>query len=173
MKKGFTLLETVISLAIIVIVATMALLNLGGESRTTVLNDTTKQIAALLREAQSDAMSQSQGTSWGVHFDNTNPAAPSYALFYGASYSVAAITSGPFRLPVGVCYAPASIAVGSSTNIIFSEVTGIPAASATIALDAVAGNCGGLSGTSSTLPASVGRTGSGKIFFDNFNRTNL
>ena len=69
MQRAFTLLETLITVAIMAVLAVIAVLGLSGSSSKTALDGTTKQIGALLREAQSNSMTQSRGASWGVHLD--------------------------------------------------------------------------------------------------------
>lgn len=173
MKKGFTLVELLVSLGIIAIIATISVIGLSGYRSGDVLASATKQVGALLREAQSNAMAQSQGAAWGVHLDNTTTTAAFYSLFYTMSGTYASsVQVNRALLPSGVCYASSSVAVGSSTDIIFSGISGLPSASATIILQLLGtGNCG--TATSSGSVAGVNRSASGKIFFDDFNRSNL
>ena len=172
MKKGFTLIEIMITLVIIVAVGLVATLSLQGGKNAADLTDATKQIATLLREAQSDSMAQSQGALWGVHFDNTTSSQAFYSLFYTqSSYASSTQSGGRYLLPSDLCYATSSVAVGSSTDIIFSSLSGAPSAPATITLQLMVG--GGCSTATSTAAPAVSRSASGKIFFDDFNRSNL
>jgi type II secretory pathway pseudopilin PulG len=160
-----------IVIAVIAVIAVVTVVSLSGNSSKARLDDTTKQIGALLREAQSNAMSQSQGASWwGVHFDNTNPGAAFYSLFYTMNASYASGTQvGYYVLPPSICYATSTVPTGSSSNIIFSGVIGAPSASATITLQLMTSSGCGTAVSSS----SVSRAASGKIFFDDFNRSSL
>jgi prepilin-type N-terminal cleavage/methylation domain-containing protein len=178
-RHGFTLIEVMIAIAIIAVLATVSIVNLSGSRRKAALDSTTAQIAALLREAQSDSMAQKLGSFWGVYFDNTNPSLPVYELFYSTSTSglteppnpLAVIVSS-FPLAPSVCYATSSIPLGSSTAVVFSEIAGLPSAPATITLQLMTGGgCGTAAISQSTT--SLTRTVSGKIFFDDFNRPNL
>lgn len=176
MKKGFTLIEILLTLGIIAVIAVVTTLNLAGNRNKTLLTDTARQIGALLREAQSDSMAQSKGASWGVHIDNVSSSVPYYSLFYESSTSGSGgpsyvdVTVGQYALPAGICYATSSVPAGSSLDIVFGQISGIPSASATIALQLMsAGGCVLFTGGSSTIT----RAASGKIFMDDFNRANL
>jgi prepilin-type N-terminal cleavage/methylation domain-containing protein len=173
MKKGFTLIEIMVTLAIIVVVAVVTTLNLASNRNKRTLDSTTQQVATLLRQAESNSLAQNQNASWGVHFDNITSTAAFYELFYSFNASYASSTKvGHYVLPSGICYATSSIAVGSSTDIIFNGLSGAPSASTSITLQLmVGGGCG--TATSSGASGSVSRSGSGLIFFDDFNRSNL
>ncbi len=173
MKKGFTMVELLVTLGVIAVIATFSVIGLSGYRSTATLTSATKQVGALLREAQSNAMAQSQGAAWGVHFDNTIATAAFYSLFYTMNGTYASsVQVNRSLLSAGVCYASSSVPVGSSTDIIFSGISGRPSASATIILQLLGtGTCGTV--TSSTSGGSVSRSASGKIFFDDFNRSNL
>lgn len=165
-SEGFTMIETLVVLGVITVITVVALATLLGRRSRVELDNTTKQIAALLREAQSRSVSQEGGTVWGVHFENSTGTAPFYALFKG-TYSATSVV-GYYRLPTSVQYSSSSIPQGGSLNITFSQISGIPSTSTTLGINQVAGG-GGAGGGG----ASVGRTTSGKIFFDDFNRSSL
>ncbi len=130
MKRGFTLIEMLVALAIMILLSIVALLNLAGRRDITNLNDATVQAASILRTAQSHAMSQYKGSAWGVHFMNATNTAPFYALFQN-SYSTTT-TAGYYRLPAGVGYVTSTLNIGSSTDIIFSQISGTASVSTTI-----------------------------------------
>jgi len=161
------MIETLVVLGVITLITVVALATLLGRRSRVELDNTTKQITALLREAQSRSVSQEGGTVWGVHFENSTGTAPFYALFKGGTYSATSVV-GYYRLPTSVQYSSSSISQGGSLNITFSQISGIPSTSTTLGINQVVGG-GGAGGGG----ASVGRTTSGKIFFDDFNRTNL
>ena len=172
MKKGFTLIEVLLTVSIVVVLSTVAVINLSGNRRKADLDSATQQVAVLLREAQSNSVSQSKGSTWGVHFDNTNPASAFYSLFYSANSTYASsVSAGQYPLPADICYATSSVGTGSSTDIIFSSISGAPAASATITFQLM--SSGGCATATSSVVAGVSRSASGKIFFDDFNRSSL
>lgn len=126
-------METMIVLAIIAILSTAALTNFFGSRNKADLDGVTQQIAALLREAQSDSMAQSQGVSWGVHLENPTTATPFYSLFASSTYSTSTVV-GYYRLPASVGYLTSTLAQGSAINITFSALNGTASASTTIRL---------------------------------------
>ena len=122
---GFTLIELLIVIGIIAIIVAAALPNLLNRRNTGDLKNTAAQIGALLRQAQIDSMAQNGGMSWGVHFQNATDTAPFYALFSSTSsaYSASGIT-GHYRLPNTVGYLNATLPLGTSLNIVFSQISG-------------------------------------------------
>jgi prepilin-type N-terminal cleavage/methylation domain-containing protein len=82
--RGFTLVEMMVVLAIIVIITTIALLGQSSFNRSMVLTDTAYTIAFSVREAQalgisSRAFAGTQDAGYGIHFANLSPT--SYKLF--------------------------------------------------------------------------------------------
>jgi prepilin-type N-terminal cleavage/methylation domain-containing protein len=172
MRKGFTLIELLITISIIVVLGVVATLNLSGTRNGDSLKDTTQDVASSLREAQSDSVAESHGAAWGVHFDNTNPAAPFYSLFYTTNGAYASSTiAGEYPLPGGMCYTTSTVAQGSSVNIIFNEVSGATSNGTSTSIGLQVGGCGTASTSTSTQV--ITQSASGEIFFDNFGRTNL
>lgn len=135
MRKGFTILELIATIAIIVILGLVAVFNLQGGKNSTDLTDTTKQIGSLLREAQSDSVSQEMGATWGVYFSNVTSTAPFFAMFT-TSFSTSTQVNYT-RLPSTVGYSATFLASGATTSITFSEITGAASASTTIGLYSV------------------------------------
>lgn len=132
MRRGITLFETIIVGAIIAIIGVVGLLNLIGRRSTTEFENATRQIVALLREAQSRSMSQASGTSWGVHFENIAGRSPLYALF-ATSYS-SATQAGSYRLPASIAFATATVPEGTGKDILFSQITGVPIVATTVGI---------------------------------------
>lgn len=173
MRKGFTLIEVLITLAIVIAIGTVSYVNLIGRKSTANLTATTTQIGDLLRQAQSDSMTDAQGAEWGVHLDGTTSTMEYFSLFSSPNGTYASGTlSSKYSLPPGICYATSTVAVGSSTNIVFTAISGIPNASTTVILQLMS-NSGCAAATSSAIAGGVARNSSGKIFFDNFSRSSL
>lgn len=129
-QKGFSIIEMVTVMAVMIILSIVGLSNLSSRRNVNDLNTATKQVGALLREAQSDAMANSGGTTWGVHFANTTTTAPFYALFK-TSYTTAN-TKGYYRLPYTVSYMTSTLASGATLDVTFTQITGASSASTTI-----------------------------------------
>lgn len=133
-RKAFTLIELLIVIGLIVAIIAVALPNLFGRRNTEDLANTATQIATLVRQAQSDAMAQEGGLSWGIHFQN-GPGTPSYSLFSSSSSAYnASGTMGYYRLPSTVGYLASILPVGSSSTVIFSQITGTASASTSVGL---------------------------------------
>lgn len=132
-KSGFTVIEVVTVLAIIVVVGVALFPSLRGRRSATELDLTARQMGALLREARERALLEASSTAWGVRFDNTATSTPFYALFAGAYDATTTVTRA--NLPARVRYASASVPAGSSREVLFALGTGRPAASTTIRLE--------------------------------------
>ena len=95
-ENGFSILELLISMAIIAIIAAAAGINLVNYYRATALEAASKDIVGELRLAQNRALmsqdgdSNNQGDKWGIRF--TNGADDYYETFYGNVYNVASTT---------------------------------------------------------------------------------
>lgn len=133
MRRGFTLLELLVVIALIIISAAVAYVSLAGKRSAADLTATTQQIGSLLRQAQNDAMTQKYDVAWGVHFSNATATAPFYVLFT-TSYSTATVVGSPYLLPPTVSYVTSTLNSGATLNIIFSSITGTASASTSIGL---------------------------------------
>jgi prepilin-type N-terminal cleavage/methylation domain-containing protein len=132
MRRGYTLIELLVVIAIIAIIVIARYFVAGSQANLDDLKDTAKQMEALLRQAQSNSMAQSQEVSWGVHFANATNTTPFYSLFE-SSYATGTVM-GTYTLPSTVSYTTSTLGVGSSTDITFSQISGIASASKTIGL---------------------------------------
>ena len=127
---GFTIIETIIVIAIIAIIAVVSLFNLVGYKNRAELDSAVRQVSALLREAQSRSAVYESGKTWGVHFENATATAPFYALFY-SPYSSSTVVKY-YAFPNLVKYATSSLGIGSSTEITFTPLSGLPSASTSL-----------------------------------------
>lgn len=130
MKKGFTILELVLVMGIVVALGVAAAVMLTGKKSSNDLSTTVTQITALLREAQTRSITQAQGASWGIHFSNATNTAPFYALF--SSYYSPTTTTDYYRLPTDVAYNSLTLAPGGTLDVMFAQVSGIASVSTTI-----------------------------------------
>jgi prepilin-type N-terminal cleavage/methylation domain-containing protein len=129
MRKGFSLIELLTVLGIIVFIFSVSFLALSSSRRKTDFDQTKIRIATLLSDAQSRSVNQDSGVSWGVHFENA-VSGPFYALF-SATYSPAR-EKGHYVLPSGVGYVTSTLPVGSVKEIMFEAVSGYASSSGSI-----------------------------------------
>lgn len=128
MKKGFTLLELIITMAIIVALAIVVLPNfLGIPARGSTLISITEEMVSVLRTTQTESIDEAAATTWGVHFENSTSSGPFYATFSGNTYASSS-NQTPYPLGGGVGYVSSSLPYGSSFDVVFSAVTGMASA---------------------------------------------
>lgn len=127
------MLELVLASGIVAVIAAVVFLNLLGRRSEVEVDSATKQIVALLREAQTRSVSQSSSTSWGVYFENSTTTPPFYSLFASSVYSTST-AFGRFRLPTSVDYVTSSLADGASTTISFQQITGLAVAPRSVSI---------------------------------------
>lgn len=133
--KGFTLVELLITVAVLAAVAAVAGINLFGYYSRQNLELTTEEFIALIRDAQNRSLTQQdgnadgQGDQWGIHFENAATTQDFGRLFFGSSYasSTAAATN---ILRTGIQFTDPG--PGTSKDVIFSKVTGLPDVSVTV-----------------------------------------
>lgn len=127
--KGFTLLELLIIMGILTTVAVISGINLSNYYSRQNLTSAANEIVAILRQAQNNSLSQESGDQWGVHFLNATTTQGLVQLFRGSSFTSGILVNSQ-ALPAGVQFVYP--ALGSSTDVIFSKVTGYPNASTSI-----------------------------------------
>lgn len=85
MNKGFTIIEMLVVLAIIVIITGIVIFNIGGERQNSALLRSAQKLSLDLRRAQSFALSSKVFKTfgvpcgWGVHFNGVD--STSYIIF--------------------------------------------------------------------------------------------
>lgn len=141
MNKAFTLIELIISISILAILAGIGFINIVNYRQRQDLSFAGQEIIEVLRNAQNRSLSQEatstagSGGRWGVYFENPTGAGNDfYDLFKGTSYAGGTVVSRmvlssniQFDIPTS----------GSTSTIIFSPVTGLPNASATIKISLI------------------------------------
>jgi len=138
MRKGFTLLELIISVGIIGIVASVGLFALEGVRSRKTLGYETDKLIETLREAQQNSISELELAYWGIFADAVSGGSDTYKIFYASS--VGAVASTTYRtviLPPQIEFsAPAQ---GSSSTVTFFKISGVPDASTTLTLQTIGG----------------------------------
>lgn len=127
-KTGYTLLELILVIGILVIVSSIGSAFLFGQKLSTEVEEEAKKIASVLRTAQSKAINLEENSAWGVHFDNVTASAPFYDSFRGTNYAASTSTERYYLSENMIYQSPAS---GTSTEVIFNKRSGTVTASAT------------------------------------------
>lgn len=126
--KGFTLLELIVSMAIIVLAATLigSVMSSFGESSK--LTEANSGIIGLLRDARSRTLASQFSSNFGVHFENTKA-----VLFQGNVYNQASATNEAYFLPSSIEINAISL-TGGASDVVFTRLYGTTTASGTISL---------------------------------------
>ena len=96
LQKGFTLVELIISIALIAIIAGISFSNLGGHQKKLEVDLEAENIVAYLRETRNRAIAGQDNSSWGIHFVNVSNGDDYYNLFKGLTFSTSAIVETRF-----------------------------------------------------------------------------
>lgn len=130
MRKGVSILELVLVMALTVIISGTALVNLTRRKSNTETATVVASIAALLREAQSRSVGQASSTSWGVHFENGTTSF--YALFSG-TYSTSS-RENFYGLPNGIQFVTSTVAQNRYIEMTFTQISGAAQGSSSVAI---------------------------------------
>ena len=128
-EHGFTLIEMMLSVAIIGLLAGLSLPVFLSFQTNNDLSQTTEVVADTLRRAETYSRANYGDAQWGVDF-----ASRSVTLFQGATFSG---RNTAFDEPETI---PSDVLVGFSGDIIFNKLSGLPASSASINLTSTGGS---------------------------------
>lgn len=120
MKRGFTLLELLLSVAVIGLLAGISIPVLSRVQTKTDLDTATAVFVSSLRRAEALAQSVDGDTSWGVH-----TASGVVVLFKGISYAGRDATYDE------IFSVPTTITVSGLTDVVMNKFTGYPTATGT------------------------------------------
>ena len=131
-KKGFTLVELLVILAIMIILVAIAIPNLRFFQRESDLNNSAEEIINTLRLAQNKTIASEGASSWGVFFA-TSTSPHQYVLFQGSDYLSRATSSDEVRkLPKTIVIS--EINLGGENEVVFIRITGTAQQSGSITL---------------------------------------
>jgi len=118
--KGFTLVELIITLAIIVFIGGAVVLGLSGQRSSQNLKLTLNEFISVIRDTQNKSITQESGKQWGIRFSNL-PAIQKYEIFSGPSYASGTVSKA-YSLSRGIKFSepPAS----STYDLVFSAISG-------------------------------------------------
>jgi len=131
-NKGFTLVELLITMGIVVILGGIGTANYFNYQAVQVIDAVAAELAGTLRDAHQRAISQDNSSAWGVNIVNTaDETNDYYELFYGDSRAAGTVLSRT-TLPTGVEFlTPPS---GTTREILFAKSTGLTGSDYTFSL---------------------------------------
>lgn len=133
MRKGFTLTELIVVIALTVAVAGGGFLVLTRSRSSYDLKNAAAQITATLRQAQQNSLTNASSTGWGVRFDNTTSTSPRVSLFASSTYATSSVVT-TYVLGASVQYTTSTIPASSTKDVVFARQTGYPTASTTLGI---------------------------------------
>lgn len=116
-SQGFTLIELIVAIAIILLVATATLVSFTGSRNTRNVINAGQEALSVLQLAQSKALAGEDNSPWGVRISTAK-----IVLFKGLTFA-GATTTTDYPLPSGIESANINISGGSS-DIVFKKITG-------------------------------------------------
>jgi Tfp pilus assembly protein FimT len=127
-NKGVSFIEILIIIGIVALMTMFLAPNLLKYYYKTQVEKDAQRIVATLRMARDNSISQKDSLSWGVHFENATNT-DFFILFKGDSYSLGTPVQR-VNLSANVIFS--NIPQSSSTDIIFSKLSGLPASTSSI-----------------------------------------
>jgi len=123
-KKGFTILELVLAIAVLTIVVSTSFITLANFFSSTALDTTNSNIVHFLRKAKANSVYRLNDGSWGVYFYDGGGNGSSMTLFKGSTYSSRdQIFDDEYEIPGAVTFQNISLA-GVGTEVVFEMITG-------------------------------------------------
>ncbi len=123
MSKGFTLIEVLTVIAILIILAGLAIPTLYHFQKRANLDNTKDSLVSSLNLARQKTIASQGLSQWGVSFDDST-FSPSFTLFKGASYLLREPSFDQvFILPEDVQFSAISL-LGGAEEVVFQRITG-------------------------------------------------
>jgi len=121
--KGFTLLELLVVVGILIILAGIIISNIGFFREESQLNNLAGEVINILRLAQNKTLASEQASSWGVYFSTTTDP-HQYTLFKGGNYASRDTSFDEIRkLPKAIIISEIDLADGGS-EVVFDRIVG-------------------------------------------------
>ncbi len=129
--KGFTLLETLLTLGIVAIIAAISLMSLSNFNKDKVLAIEAEKVLSLITKARSLTLAAKDGSAYGVHFEERKT-----VLFKGGSYSSGASTNQIQLLNDEITISAIAL-TGGGAEVVFQKLTGVTTQNGTVTLAAI------------------------------------
>ncbi|PIT89468.1 MAG: hypothetical protein COU27_00175 [Candidatus Levybacteria bacterium CG10_big_fil_rev_8_21_14_0_10_36_7] len=132
MKKGYTLIELLITMAILLIIFAIVSITFPAFRNTYILNKATDETFALIQDARSKTLSSEGFTQYGVHF-----ATASTTLFSGTVFIEGNPSNSIFNLPDLSEITSVSLE-GGGNDLVFERLTGATSQNGSITISSKA-----------------------------------
>jgi len=117
MRRGLTLIELTISVAIIALVGLLAMASFVQSRNVRDLSNSGQELLSILRQAQAKALAGENNSAWGVHLEGAR-----FVLFRGTAFSGAPFIE-EFVLPANIEMVNITLA-GGGTDVVFNRLDG-------------------------------------------------
>lgn len=117
MKRGFSIIETLIVIGILAVFASILFQSIGRFGEASVIDGDARTVHAILSEARSRTIASHNDQQYGVHFSSS-----AVTLFIGDSYDAGTTTNETTALSSRVSLA--TDLSGGVDDIVFSRITG-------------------------------------------------
>ncbi|HBT81814.1 hypothetical protein A3B26_01625 [Candidatus Giovannonibacteria bacterium RIFCSPLOWO2_01_FULL_48_47] len=126
--RGFTLLEILFALGIILVITALAVAAFSSFRQNSLLKEARAKVLSELSLARIQTLGAEGKSSWGVHFEETR-----LVRFKGSSYSASDPSNLEILLPAGAKIG--LISLGGASEVIFERLTGRAASIGTIRIE--------------------------------------
>ncbi len=128
-KKGFTILELIIVVAIVAVLLVMVIPQFSRIKENQVLQSATSDVMSTLSKSRSETISSVNSSEYGVHFQSDK-----VIIFKGKTYSAGASDNEVITISTPASISNVTLGGVSSTSgdIYFSRLSGAPSAVGTV-----------------------------------------
>ncbi len=118
MKKGFTFIEIIVAVAILMIITIVAITSLNTFRENQSLNNAVNETVSLINQARSTTLSSQDFSQHGIHFESARA-----VLFKGVAFSEPNVDNVVFATPSSVEISSIFLN-GGGVDMIFQKLTG-------------------------------------------------
>lgn len=118
MRKGFTLVEIIMAIAILVLMGVIVLASIREYTKEQALSGAVSGVAAVISDARTRTLSGNAGVQYGVHLQSD-----AIVLFSGATYVESDPDNEVIELDTRVVIADITLS-GGGDDIVFEKLTG-------------------------------------------------